>query len=250
MFRGEIWDLQTLSSTFEFPQMMRGKEGLEPRALRCHTLWFLAISCLPWVFQKNAVLRASLVAQMVKNLPVMQETWVWSLGQETPEEANVNPLRILAWGIPWTEEPGGLQFMGSQGLEHNWATLHTSVVCRTHHVGSPLCFSLLLCLSLLSPALLHSAMQPNLCSQPFPKFWYGPSHTDQNYLFTCLSSWWDGSCQRSRQTFLPSEVSESQSSAWLCTEGTQNESQDATRSSWGPSVLVTWCMGDWGRCTK
>ena len=51
----------------------------------------------------------SLVAQMIKNLPVMQETWVRSLGQEVPlEKEMVTHSSILAWRIPWTEELGGL----------------------------------------------------------------------------------------------------------------------------------------------
>ena len=54
--------------------------------------------------------RASLVAQMVKNLPAMQETRVWSLGQEeTLEKEMATHPSIIAWRIPWTEEPGGLQ---------------------------------------------------------------------------------------------------------------------------------------------
>ena len=54
-------------------------------------------------------------AQMVKNLPVMQETWVQSLGQEDRlEKEMATHSRILAWKSPWTEEPGGLQPMGSQ----------------------------------------------------------------------------------------------------------------------------------------
>ena len=58
---------------------------------------------------------ASLVAEMVKNLPAMQETWVLSLGQEDPlEQGMATHSSILAWRIPWTEEPGGLQFMGLQ----------------------------------------------------------------------------------------------------------------------------------------
>ena len=58
---------------------------------------------------------ASLVAQMVKNLLAMQETPVQSLGQEAPlEEGMTTHSSILAWRIPWTEEPGGLQSMGSQ----------------------------------------------------------------------------------------------------------------------------------------
>ena len=57
----------------------------------------------------------ALVAQMVKNLLTMQETWVRSLGQEDPLEKEVTtPSSILAWRIPGTEEPGGLQSMGSQ----------------------------------------------------------------------------------------------------------------------------------------
>ena len=58
---------------------------------------------------------ASLVAQMVKNLPSLQETWVQSLGWEDPlEKGMATHSSILAWRIPWTEEPGGLQSMVSQ----------------------------------------------------------------------------------------------------------------------------------------
>ena len=61
------------------------------------------------------------MAQMVKNLPVMQETWVWSLGQEDAlEKGMATHSSIFAWRIPWTEEPGGLQSIGSQRVEHNW----------------------------------------------------------------------------------------------------------------------------------
>ena len=59
--------------------------------------------------------RASLVAQMVKNLPAKQETRVQSLGQEDPlEKEMATHSSILAWRIPWTEEPSRLQSMGSQ----------------------------------------------------------------------------------------------------------------------------------------
>ena len=58
-----------------------------------------------------------LVAQMVKNLPATQETQVQSLGWENPLEKEMAPHpSTLAWRIPWTEEPGGLQSMGSQRL--------------------------------------------------------------------------------------------------------------------------------------
>ena len=60
------------------------------------------------------------VAQMVKNLPAMQETWVRSLGQEDPlEKGMVIHSNILAWRIPWIEEPDWLQFTGSQRVVHN-----------------------------------------------------------------------------------------------------------------------------------
>ena len=56
-----------------------------------------------------------LVAQTVKNLPAMRETRVPSLGQEDPlEKGMATHSSVLSWEIPWTEEPGGLQFVGSQ----------------------------------------------------------------------------------------------------------------------------------------
>ena len=65
----------------------------------------------------------SLVAQTVKRMPATQETLVQSLGQEDPlEKEMVTHYSILAWRIPWTEEPGGLQSTGLQGVGHNWAT--------------------------------------------------------------------------------------------------------------------------------
>ena len=55
------------------------------------------------------------MAQLVKNLPAMQETWVQSLGWEDPlEKGMATHSSILAWEIPWTEELGGLQSMGLQ----------------------------------------------------------------------------------------------------------------------------------------
>ena len=55
------------------------------------------------------------MAQRLKRLPAMWETWVRSLGQEDPlEKEMATQSSILAWRIPWTEEPGGLQSMGSQ----------------------------------------------------------------------------------------------------------------------------------------
>ena len=56
---------------------------------------------------------------MIKNSPAMQETWVRSLGQEDPlEKGMATHSSILAWKITWTEEPGGLQSIGSQRVGH------------------------------------------------------------------------------------------------------------------------------------
>ena len=63
---------------------------------------------------------ASLVAQRLKRLPGMQETWVQSLSREDPLEKEVAPhSSALAWKIPWTEEPGGLQSLGSRRVRHD-----------------------------------------------------------------------------------------------------------------------------------
>ena len=71
---------------------------------------------LPWC-SRSALTMVSLVAQMVKNLPATQETWVQSLvGKVTTTHSSV-----LAWRIPWTEEPGGLQ---SMGLQKSWTQLN------------------------------------------------------------------------------------------------------------------------------
>ena len=61
-----------------------------------------------------------MLAQTVKNLPAMQKAWVRSLGQEDPLEKGIaTPSSLLAWRIPWTEEPGRLQSMGSQRVGHD-----------------------------------------------------------------------------------------------------------------------------------
>ena len=60
------------------------------------------------------------VVQVIKNPPVMQETQVRSLGQEDPPEQEMaTHSRVLAWRIPWTEEPGGLQSVGSKRVRHD-----------------------------------------------------------------------------------------------------------------------------------
>ena len=69
---------------------------------------------------------------MVKNLPAVQETWVWSLGWENPlEKGMATHSSILAWRIPWTEEPGELQSTGSQRVRHHWGKLTRTQFTQT-----------------------------------------------------------------------------------------------------------------------
>ena len=87
---------------------------------------------------------ASLVVQMVKNLPAVWEDQVRSLGwEDSLEKKMATHSSIFAWRIPWTEEPGGLQSMGSQRVGHNWLTqthTHTQNLhrktrgCHPHHL--------------------------------------------------------------------------------------------------------------------
>ena len=70
--------------------------------------------------------RASLVVQTVKDPPAVKETQVWFPGHEDPLEKELAAhSSILAWRIPWTEEPDGLQSTASQKVRHGWATQHT-----------------------------------------------------------------------------------------------------------------------------
>ena len=73
------------------------------------------------------------VAQMVKNLPARQKTWIWSLGWKVPlEKGMAIHSSILAWRIPWTEKPGRLQSAGLQRVGHDWVTnTHTHLSKRS-----------------------------------------------------------------------------------------------------------------------
>ena len=80
---------------------------------------------------------ASLVAQMVKHLPAMRETQVRFLGWEDPlEKEMATHSSVLAWKIPWTEEPGRLQSMGLQRVRHDWATSHKGATAQKFSEGS------------------------------------------------------------------------------------------------------------------
>ena len=80
-----------------------------------------------WLCSMCCLLKGSraLVAQRVKNVPAMQEIWVWSLGSEDPlEKGMVTHSSILAWRIPWTEEPGGLHTARRVAKNRTWLSLH------------------------------------------------------------------------------------------------------------------------------
>ena len=84
------------------------------KAKTFHCMFYCIHVCIFWT---------SLVAQMIKNLLAMEEIWVWFLGQEDPmEEEMATHSSILAWRIPWTEEPVQLQAMVSQRVGHDWMT--------------------------------------------------------------------------------------------------------------------------------
>ena len=86
-----------------------------------------------WLRPVLALVKASLMAQTVKRLPAMQETRAQSLGREDPLEKEMEThSSTLAWKIPWTEEPGGLESMGSQRVRHDWVTSLTLFWSKAH----------------------------------------------------------------------------------------------------------------------
>ena len=111
------------------------KSSLEERVSPNPLLPSFRILGLDW--WSVAVGQASLVAQMVKNPPAMQETQVWFLGQENPlEEGMATLFSVLAWRIPWTEEPGKpTTSIRLQKFGHNWATKHTQPVERSKNLS-------------------------------------------------------------------------------------------------------------------
>ena len=132
---------------------------------------------------------ASLVVQMIKNLPVMQETQVWSLDGEDPmEKGMAMNSSIFACRIPGTEEPSELQSMGSQRVRHDWATnTYKDKTCskclgndgQQHHYSSNLrCYLLLFSHSVMSNSLWPHGLQharlpcpslpPGVCSNSCP----------------------------------------------------------------------------------
>ena len=107
-----------------------------PWLLLSKAYWY-GVSLLPpltWAVWGFLFGEASLMAQRIKRLPAMQETWVLSLGWEDPlEKEMATHSSILAWRIPWTEEPGGLQSTGLQRVGHDWANSLREVWSATVH---------------------------------------------------------------------------------------------------------------------
>ena len=119
--------LSVLQFLFLSP-LLQFSDNWQSYALRYFRRMFMAkfatgVLC-PSIPQVHSLYRTSLVAQLVNNLPAMQETWIRSLGQEDPlEKEMATHSSILAWRIPWTEEPGGLLSIGSHRVGHDWSDL-------------------------------------------------------------------------------------------------------------------------------
>ena len=124
--------------------MAQGLSSCSPWALLLHGVWDLSsltrdrplhckVDSYPLDHHRSPS-TASLVAQMVKNLPEMGGTRVWSIGWEDPlEKGMATHSSLLAWRIPWTEEPGGLQSMGLQRVRHDLA-INTLLGYNWHRV--------------------------------------------------------------------------------------------------------------------
>ena len=112
-------------STFTFIKRLFSSSSLS--AIRVVSSAYLRLLIFRLIHAQMEITRlykvVSLVVQLLKNLPAMQKTWVRFLSWEDPlEKEMATHSSILAWRIPWTEEPGGLQSMGSQRVRHDLAT--------------------------------------------------------------------------------------------------------------------------------
>ena len=135
MHEGEKWKWSRSVSDSERPHGLQPTRLFHPwdfpgknTGVGCHCL-LRETQCNPSQITKGIFHRIRTknfticMTQMVKNLLAIQVTRVWFLSWEDPlEKEMATHSSILAWRIPWTEEPGGLQSMGSQRIRHNWAT--------------------------------------------------------------------------------------------------------------------------------
>ena len=144
---------------------------------------------------------------MVENLPILQETWVQSLGLEDPLEKRVaTHSSILAWRIPWTEEPGGLLHKGSQRVRHDWVTerqqqQHFVCVCVLSHVWlyetpwtvahqAPLSMEFSRQECWIESPFPSPGDLPNKTTGPKQSLYYTPHHQPEIWLqFRLLQKW-------------------------------------------------------------
>ena len=136
------------------------------------------MNLIHWRYKQNWVF---LVAQMVKNLPAMQEIWVWSLGWEDPlEEGMAAHSIILAWRFPWTEEPGKLQSIGRKESDVTEETAH--IHAQPLRNGSKL--------PLTTPRVLASEIKRTFLSCNLAGFWGASSilHPNEAVLSWYLAS--------------------------------------------------------------
>ena len=109
--RGWVTHIHLSSLSLETPGHLLPASQSSLQTLPPEETGFIFVNCLCWV---------SLVAQIIKCLPAVQDTRVQSLGQEDPlQKGMATHSNTLAWKIPWTEEPGGLQSMGLQRVGHD-----------------------------------------------------------------------------------------------------------------------------------
>ena len=96
-------------------------------------LYFILLAFCIYIYIYGGCLMTQRVMPLSISLPAMWETWVWSLGREDPLEKELaNHSSILAWKIPWMEEPGRLQAIGSQRVRKNWGTSLYIHICMTY----------------------------------------------------------------------------------------------------------------------
>ena len=125
---GDPWGLHAQGGRGELQRWRLGWGGAVREETVLFSLWDSHLNARvqhhkSWGQEDGSGFESSLVAQMVKNLPAKWETWVRSLGWEDHVKKGMTTYSsILAWRFPWTEEPGGVQSMGSQRVGHNWAT--------------------------------------------------------------------------------------------------------------------------------
>ena len=144
--KGKIWSSRSSQNLYH--HVSRGGSQWEKISLG-------RIRNLGWV--KSETFNLGYVAQTVKRLPTMQETRVQSLGREDLLEKEMAPhSSILVWKIPWTEEPGRLQSMGSRRVGHDWAA-------ELNWTDS--------CFTMLYKFLLYSKVKSVIHIHVFPLFW-------------------------------------------------------------------------------